>query len=86
MYPSCHSVWPPPLGLDLACLSWCPGDAEEGREVVGKGTASEADDGGEPAGGAEAPSPATPPAGAHRHPAAPTPRAARSVSTGRATT
>ena len=42
---------PPPLGLDLAYLSWCPGDAGGGREVVGKGPASEADDGGEPGGG-----------------------------------
>ena len=61
---------------------------EGGRWQVGKGTASEADDVGEPGGkrrSAEAPAPTTPPAGAHHHPTAPTPRAARSASTGRAT-
>lgn len=61
---------------------------EGGRWQVGKGTASAADDVGEPGGkgrSAQAPAPTTPPAGSHRHPTAPTPRAARSASTGRAT-
>ena len=55
---------------------------------MGKGAASEADEVGEPGGkgrSAEAPAPAMPPAGAHRHPTSPTPRVARSASTGRAT-